>query len=163
MIRFFYWTILKSSSILIKFLLLSISYILPLRLFSNPKCIQRLQKKRKKNWLVPFSASDAPSFLLLQFQFIIGLLLILCEYIAPFISWTGRDPFSMVDVLIGTYHLLCKGWNCWRDFGQFRKHLVMLLCDNKFKLILFSLRYFYSGFPVEIQNWHTFFFCFQRR
>lgn len=77
------------------------------------------------NWKrnVPFGASHAPSFLLLHFKLIVLLLLIvLCKYIAAFVPWTCRNPSAMVDVLIGTYHLLSVRWQCRRDFGQLGKH-----------------------------------------
>lgn len=108
---------------------------------------------------LPFSASHAPSFLLLQFQCVIRLLLVvLCEHIAAIVARTGWDPSTVVDVLIGTYDLLGKGWKCWRDFGQFREHFVWRFCCvaallnvvdlSKFIPNLVCVIYFLLFYPV---------------
>lgn len=98
-------------------------------MLTRKKNMKKNIEEMKRSQL-PFGASHTPSFLLIQFQFVIGLLLILCKHIAAFISWTGGDPFGMVDVLISTYHLLNKGWKCRRDFCQFREHFrkLRVLC-----------------------------------
>lgn len=90
---------------------------------------------------IPFGASHAPSFLLLQFEFVIRLLLlVLCEHIAALVSRTGWDPSTMVDVLIGTYRLLRKGWKCWRDFGQFWEHVLFDADDVYFiQMLIFNI------------------------
>lgn len=133
----------------------------------HPYCWILSKKKAKvRGCELPFGASYAPSFLLLQFEFVIGLLLVLCEYVAAFVSWAGRDPFGMVvDVLICTYRLFGEGWKCRRDFGQLREHLVLLnyfvasfnkqnkpiTKSNECRSIVFSL-FLYRFLPVRLAH-----------
>lgn len=113
---------------------------------------------------IPFSASHAPSFLLLQFERVVWLLLlVLCENIAAFIPWARRDPSTMVDVLIGTYHLLCIRWQCRRDFGQLGEHLcrgvylndfvwIERRCELSIYYFLIVFYFFFFWFLVSVQS-----------